>query len=201
MGNPRSLVASQSNRLPRPLRHEQKFSRAQERRARSESVTEAGPEKNGRAKKPGPPSHLPGAPGATDVGAKIHSGKTCNEPPGLIQESEITVLDAYSANFRSNGQFWFASCWLILDGHFWRRWNAGCIRHSGSCIRLNKFCSCFRLRRRWSLICRNGVCARCSRIRQTPFSFCVLRPHNPGTNQRNILDHQPSRKKRKETNA
>ena len=44
-------------------------------------------------------------------------------------------------------------------------------------------------------------CARCSRIWQTPFSFCVLRPHNLGSNQRNFLDHQPPRKERKETNA
>src|SRR5207244_10199918 len=57
------------------------------------------------------------------------------------------------------------------------------------------------MRGRWCLICRNGVCARCPRIRQTPFSFCVLRPHNPGTNQRNFLDHQPPRKERKETKA
>src|SRR4029077_17779059 len=38
-------------------------------------------------------------------------------------------------------------------------------------------------------------------IWQAPFSFCVLRPHNFRSNQRNFLDHQAARKERKETNA
>src|SRR5262249_59043416 len=52
-----------------------------------------------------------------------------------------------------------------------------------------------------SLIRRHGVRTRRSCISQTPFSFCVLRPHNLRTDQRNFLDYQPPRKKRKEANA
>src|SRR4029077_9819507 len=138
---------------------------------------------------------------ATDVGPKIHPHKTRNEPSGLVQESEIAVLHGYSSHFRSDGQFWFAPERFILNSHFWRRWNGRWFGHSGGCVRLNESYSCFALRDHRSPICRNGFCARCWRIRQTPFSFCVLWPHNFGSNERNFLDHQPARKERKETNA
>ena len=52
----------------------------------------------------------------------------------MIQKSEIAVLHRYSSNFRSDSQFWFACERFILNGYFWRRSNAGWIRHNGVSI-------------------------------------------------------------------
>src|SRR4030095_12495879 len=76
-----------------------------------------------------------------------------------------------------------------------------CTRYSCGGVVWNRFYRWFDLRRHRSLICRNGACARYSRIRQTPLSFWVLWPHNSRTDERDFLDHQPSRKEREETNA
>ena len=204
MGNPPPPAASQSNRSPRPLRHEQKFSRAGEHRARSEGVNGAGPEKSGPAMKLEPPFCIsPECQFVTEVGAKIYTCKTRNEPPRLIQKSEIAVFHAHSTNLRSNGQFWLASGWFIPDRHFWRRWNAGCICHSGGCVRLNKFYSCFRLRGRWCLNCRNGVRARCSRFRQAPiFLLCsaATRLSEP-TGETSLITSRREKSERKRTRS